>query len=150
MDEVEMNLNIVDIFLQKQDKEDQKSGWIFVRKFKWLFRKLNKSKLRHRLSAWLKIVEEDLSESKYGQRSIIKEVEVHICEPKQGPILGEDENVEEEGRLDECLTKWLCCAHNNLPFILTIYWENYKAPPSKFLHPTTYGGFKHVRMTNYS
>ena len=49
--------------------------------------KLGKEK-RHKLSALLK--EEKLRESKYGQKYMNEEEEVHYCEPKKGPILRED------------------------------------------------------------
>lgn len=58
------------------------------------------------MTTFLKMVEENLGEYEHVQRSIGEYVEVYIFEPKQGPILEEDdESDEEEGRLDECLTE---------------------------------------------
>lgn len=49
-----------------------------------------------------------LREAKYGQRSIGEEMEEYIYDLEQGPILREDaKSDEEEGRLDECLKKWM-------------------------------------------
>lgn len=91
-----MKLSIVEILLQEQGKEDQKSGWIFVKMVKWPIRELYESKLKHRLSSWLKEVEAQLGEAKYVKKFMGGEEEVYVCEPKQGPILGEyDESAKE-------------------------------------------------------
>lgn len=59
------------------------------------------------MSAWLKKEKVEIGKAKYGQRSMGEEMKVYICEPKQGPILGEyDESIEEEERPNECLKEW--------------------------------------------
>lgn len=59
-------------------------------------------------SVWLK-TEEKFRETKYRKRSLEGGQEVHFCEPKQGIMLGEDD--EEDERLDESLMECLECTY---------------------------------------
>ena len=67
MDEVKMKLNIVEMLVQEQENdEDQQWGWKLRKRVMWPVKELYERKLRHRLSAWLKTLEEELMEAKYG------------------------------------------------------------------------------------
>lgn len=57
IDEVKMKFDIVEMILQEQNNdEDQQCGWKLRNRVKWPIRELYERKLRHMLSAWLKIV----------------------------------------------------------------------------------------------
>ena len=56
-------------------------------KVKWYVKERNERKLRHGLSAWMKMAEEELREVEYGQGSINEEMKIRIYELEQGPIL---------------------------------------------------------------
>ena len=75
--EIEVQLEMMEELLQG-DKEDQRYGWILPKKVKW-----------HMLQMKLK----NMFNSKWGEafRKSEYEDKGHICEPKQGQILGEDE-----------------------------------------------------------
>lgn len=51
-------------------------------------KKLYEWKLMHRFSVWLDY-EEELNRVESRQRSLEEEIELHICEPEQGVMLGE-------------------------------------------------------------
>ena len=59
-----------------------------------------KKKRKHKLSAWIE--EEKLKAVEFKQRTMTKE-EVHICEPKQGLFLGEEDDGDVEKRLVKSL-----------------------------------------------
>ena len=95
MVELKMKLNILEMLLQNHMEEYWCYAYGLRKRVKWTIKELYERKLRHSLSAWLKMAEEELIEAKYGQRSMSEEVEVHIYEPEQAPILGEDDKSEE-------------------------------------------------------
>ena len=108
MDEFNVKLDILEILLQKQMQEYHKCGWIFVKKVKWPIMELYERKCRNWLSAWLNMEEKNISKVEYGHRFIAEVTEVHICEPEQGRILGEDdESDEKQERPNEYLIEWL-------------------------------------------
>lgn len=80
-DEVNTNLNIVEMLLQEQKNDkDQQCGWELKKRVKWYVRELYERKLMQRLSTWLNMVEEEISEVEYEKGFISEEVEVYICE----------------------------------------------------------------------
>lgn len=100
MVEAKMKLSIAKMLLYEQVDKDQWYGWKLRKKIKCLVKELYERKLRHKMSGWLKKEEAELNGTKYGKRSM----EVYISGPKQGPILGEDnERDKYEERPDECL-----------------------------------------------
>lgn len=70
INEVKMKINMLEILLQEKNKEGQKSGCIYVKKVKWHVKELYKRKLRPKLSSWLDMIKEELSEVMYGQKYI--------------------------------------------------------------------------------
>ena len=48
-------------------KEYRWYGWNLRKNVKWPIKELYEKKLKHRLSVWLKITKEELSEAEYGQ-----------------------------------------------------------------------------------
>ena len=100
--EVKMKISILDKLLQEQEETYQWHGWKLRKKVTWPVIELYEGNIRHRLK------EEYISEAKHGQRSISEEEKAHICEPKQGTVLHEDdESIEDEERPDECHMEWM-------------------------------------------
>lgn len=74
-------------WLQKHE-ENHKCGWIFKKKVKWLDKQLFARKLRKKMK---RIIRTWLKEAKLNAVEFEAE-KVHYCDPKKGPLLGENEN----------------------------------------------------------
>jgi hypothetical protein len=78
-------------------EENHGYGWNLRRKVKWPIEQLYVRKLRHRLKhrldAWIK--EPELREVEY-RKSLEAGPTVHFCELKQGVVLGEEDEAQDE------------------------------------------------------
>ena len=69
--------------IQAAEEENQRYGWVMKNKVRW-----------HSLQ--VKLQQKMFSELKKELKEVEYEMEVSYCEPEQGPLLGEDDEVEKE------------------------------------------------------
>jgi hypothetical protein len=73
----------------EENAEDQRCAWILKKKVKWPIVQFFSRNIRHIFNFWLK-TEKRLREYEYRNSLEVGQA-VHICEPKHGAMLGEDE-----------------------------------------------------------
>ena len=81
--ELEKNIFCFENHMQATEEENQRYGWVMKREVRWHSLQV---KLQQNMFSELK---KELREAKY-------EMEVSYCEPEHGPLLGEDDDAEEE------------------------------------------------------
>ena len=85
---IKVQLELMEGLLQKNG-EDQRYGWILPKKVTWY---MLQKKLRQRINVqWKrgKLIRDELQQERDAE-------DINICEPEQGPILGEDSNDEKD------------------------------------------------------
>jgi len=70
-----------------------------MKKVKWSIKQLYERKLKHELNTWMKR-DEELNGAEHGQRSLKEEAKVYIYASRQGQILREEDEDDDE-KLDD-------------------------------------------------
>ena len=76
--------------IQATEEENQRYGWIMKREVRW-----------HSLQ--VKLQQKMFAELKKELREVESEMELLYCEPKQGPLLGEDDEAEKERSIESLM-----------------------------------------------
>lgn len=109
MAQLKERLSMLMKFLQEESEEDQRCSWKPRKRIKWtivqLFARKPRQKLRQMMHVWLQ-TKDRLKEAEYKMSFEARQI-VQIFEPKQGMILGEDDEDGEDEVQNEYLMRCL-------------------------------------------